>query len=125
MELMRVKQLAEEEGLSDDERKDQIENNQYYAYLKKQRIQNHLKQMDEKEKKMEEEMGDLLVDYNENKRSKETQDSKTTNNTSKNSKNLLQPKPFNMMMAPRFGIHPIGKKKVEAIQIEPSSKENK
>jgi hypothetical protein len=46
MELMRIKKLAEEEGLSDDERKEQIENNQYYSYLKKQRMQNHLKEMD-------------------------------------------------------------------------------
>jgi hypothetical protein len=34
MELMKFKQLAEEEGLSDDERQDQIENNKYYAYLR-------------------------------------------------------------------------------------------
>jgi hypothetical protein len=62
--MMALKQLAEEEGLSENEQREQMESNKYYAYLRTQRIQQHIKDMDQKEKLMEEEMGDLLVDYN-------------------------------------------------------------
>lgn len=97
-ELMELNQLADEEGLSDDERREQIENNKYYTFLRNQRIEKHLKDMEEKDKKMEEEMGGLLVDYNEKK------GSKTTASTSKNSKTFQS---FNM-----FGVKPLNQKKV-------------
>lgn len=101
-ELMELNQLADEEGLSDDERREQIENNKYYTFLRNQRIDKHLKEMEEKDKKMEEEMGGLLVDYNEKK------SSKTTAMSSKNSK-VFQPMSLNM-----FGVKPLNQKKVQA-----------
>lgn len=43
MELLRMKELAEEEELSEGERREQIENNNYYAFLRQKREENHLK----------------------------------------------------------------------------------
>ena len=84
LELMKMKELAEEEGLSDSERVEQMENNKYYTFLRNQREQKHMKDMDEKEQKMEEEMGDVLVDYYK-KPNQQTQGSKTTKSSSKQS----------------------------------------
>lgn len=50
MELMKMKELAEEEELSENERKDIIENNKYYQHLREKRLKNHAKEMEEKEK---------------------------------------------------------------------------
>ena len=61
--MLKMKLLAEEEELSENEIKEQMENNNYYKFLREKNVQNTMKEMNEKEKKMEEEFGDLLVDY--------------------------------------------------------------
>lgn len=120
MAMLKAKQLADEEGLSEGETKEQIENNQYYRYLREKRIKNHLEQMKLKEVEMEEELGGVIVDFNNDnlpfKKSNTISGTTTGNQTeatpsAKTSKSLAK-KPINMFG--RFGTRPIGQKKVTA-----------
>lgn len=92
--------------------------------MRKQKLETHLKEMKEKEKQMEEEMGSVLVDINQKQSKKQptaNDGSKSTNTSSK--KLLLQPNPFKMMMSTRFGVKPLNQKKVSAIQGGAGSKD--
>ena len=64
-EMLKMKELAQEEELSENEIKEQIENNKYFKFLRDKRQKDHIIEMEKKEKDMDEEMGDLLVDMNQ------------------------------------------------------------
>ena len=64
-EMLKMKELAQEEELSENEIKEQIENNKYFKFLRDKRQKDHIVEMEKKEKDMDEEMGDLLVDKNQ------------------------------------------------------------
>ena len=61
-QMIRLKQLAEEEDLSDNEIQQQVEINEYYKHMREKSLKDKLKQMDMREKEMEEELGGLVVD---------------------------------------------------------------
>lgn len=126
-ELLRLKQLAEEEELSESERREQIENNQYYAFLRQKRIETHLKEMDEKDKKMEEDLGDILVDYNKEnlqlKKANTTQEAKASKGSTNASVRPAGSRPLTLMMG-RFGAKPLNQKKVQAVETKDNKKKS-
>ena len=46
LEMAKMKQLAEEEELSENEIKEQVENNRYFKFLREKRNQDHMAKMD-------------------------------------------------------------------------------
>ena len=65
LEMLKMKELAQEEELSENEIKEQVENNKYFKFLRDKKMKDHQVEMDQKEKAMEDEMGELLVDMNQ------------------------------------------------------------
>lgn len=65
LEHLQMKQLIEEEELSEDEIKQQMEQSRYFAFLRENRRKEQLKSMEAKEKEMEAELGEFMVDLNQ------------------------------------------------------------
>lgn len=65
IEHLQMKQLIEEEELSEDEIKQQMEQSRYFAFLRENRRKEQLKSMEAKEKEMEAELGEFMVDLNQ------------------------------------------------------------
>ena len=65
LEHLEMKQLIEEEELSEDEIQKQMEQSRYFAFLRENRRKEQLKSMEAKEKAMEEELGEFMVDLND------------------------------------------------------------
>ena len=117
-EHLKMKMLIDEEDLSENEIKDQIENQKYFTYLRKQTLKEQLKKMDKNEKEMEEELGGLLIQ--EGKKLSEPQTTASESPSKKTSKE--QPKPATKIRNRFLGALPLGQKKVHAMQTEDKKK---
>lgn len=70
-EAIALKQLAEEEELSEDELRQQVDNTRFYKFMQGRRKQDQVKALAEKEQMMEDEMNKLLQSDDESPKKKE------------------------------------------------------
>ena len=107
--------------MSEDEIKEQIEQAKFFNYMRDKRVKDQMQQMETKEKQMEEEMGDLLVDINQErlklkKANTVTASKSKTETTEPSSKHSSNKPAFNAFgLGNRFGVKPINQKKVQAV----------
>lgn len=62
-----MKELAEEEELSEEEINQQMENQRYFAFMKEKTKKDQLRLLDKRQKEQEQEVATLIVDLNKKK----------------------------------------------------------
>ena len=70
LQHLQMKQMIEEEELSEEEIQKQIETNKYYNFMKQKKLQDQMKSMEERHDKMNNEMDEFLVEENARKKPK-------------------------------------------------------
>ena len=67
MERKKMKELAEEEELSEDEINQQLENQRYFNFMKEKTKKDQLRLLEKRQKEQEQEVATLIVDLNKKK----------------------------------------------------------
>jgi hypothetical protein len=70
LKAMEMKQLIEEEELSDDEIIKQMEHNKYFSFMRERAKREHLKEIDKKNLEIDEQLQNMCVDLDEENRIK-------------------------------------------------------
>ena len=68
LEHIKMKQLIEEDELSETEIQQAMEQSRYYNTMKNKKIKDQIKSMEQRHKQLDDEMKDYLVDVNELKK---------------------------------------------------------
>lgn len=64
---MQIKQMQEEDDLSDDEIQNQMEHNRYYSFMRQKAKKDQIKEMEKRQNNMDAELGNFMNDITEDK----------------------------------------------------------